>query len=86
MPQRPREQIKQILSSTLRREFPHDTVDISDGFADNIHVVIVSRRFDDLEDVEAQDFLWDLIDSSELTRDEKHLISLLHPVSPALIK
>lgn len=41
---RPRDQIKQALDSAFRASFPHDTVDISEGYQDNIHVVVVSRR------------------------------------------
>ncbi len=37
---RPREEIKTVLESAIRAEFPNDTVDISDGYKDNIHVLV----------------------------------------------
>ena len=78
---RSRTQIKRILSEALRQEFPHDTVDVSDGYKDNIHVVVVSRSFDEMGEREKQQVLWRVIDRTELTEEEKQLISLVYPVS-----
>jgi hypothetical protein len=83
---RPRDQIKQAIEQSLRREFPTDTIDISDGYRDNIHVLVVSRKFDALEEPAKQEFLWSVIDGTDLTQAEKALISLVLPVSPALLK
>ena len=83
---RPREEVKQALEVALRKEFPDDTVDISDGYQDNIHVLVVSRRFDPLSEQEKQDLLWGIIDATDLTKDEKVLISLVLPYSPSEIK
>ncbi len=83
---RSRDDIKVILEAAFRREFPQDTVDVSDGYMDNIHIVIVSRRFDALGDQEQQDLLWGILDKAPLNDDEKKLVSLLLPVSPAQIK
>lgn len=83
---REREQIKQIVEKALRREFPTDTVDISDGYKDNIHVLVVSRKFDPLDERRQGEMLWTLIDATELTPDEKGLLSLVLAVSPALLK
>lgn len=83
---RTRSEIKRILENALRKEFPNDTVDISDGYRDNIHVLVVSRRFDELEEKSKQELIWRIIDSSRLTPVEKRLISLVYPVSPAEIK
>jgi len=81
-----RDQIKQALENALRAEFPKDTVDISDGFQENIHVLIVSRRFDGMAEQDKQDLLWNVIDRTDLNEDEKRLISLTLPYSPAQIK
>lgn len=83
---RGRERIKRILEEALRKRFPHDTVDVSDGYRDNIHVLVVSREFDSLREQEKQDLLWDIVDSTDLTDDEKQLISLLYPVGIGEIK
>ena len=82
---RTREQVKQTLREAFREEFPEDTVDVSDGYADNIHVMVVSRRFDRLNERQKQDCLWTVVDRTNLTDAEKQLISLLYPVSPAEI-
>jgi len=83
---RNRDQIKAVLDGAFRQEFPKDTVDLSDGYQNNIHVVVVSRRFDGMEEKAKQDLLWSVIDATDLTDAEKHLISLVHPVSPAEVK
>jgi acid stress-induced BolA-like protein IbaG/YrbA len=83
---RKREEIKAILQAALRKEFPHDTIDVSDGYQQNIHVVVVSRRFDEMKERDKQDLLWSLIDATDLDSDEKNLISLLVPASPEMLK
>lgn len=70
----------------LREEFPTDTVDISPGYHDNIHVVVVSRRFDNMGEKEKQDYLWTIIDRSNLKKSEKKRISLILPYSPVELK
>ena len=83
---RSRNEIKAILEAAFRREFPKDTVDLSDGYQNNIHVLIVSRRFDGMSEKDKQDVLWRVINATELTIPEKALISLVYPVSPAEVK
>lgn len=83
---RSREDIKGLLRQAFQQEFPKDTVDISDGYRDNIHVLVVSRKFDGLSEKAKQDLLWNIIDQTSLSVAEKNLISLLMPVSPAEIK
>ena len=83
---RDREEVKKILADAFRRRFPNDTVDISDGYQDNIHVLVVSRSFDSLTEKQKQDVLWKVIDSTNLTPAEKELISLVYPVSVAELK
>jgi len=83
---RSREEIKRILEEAFRREFPHDTVDISDGYKENIHVVTVSRRFDDMSEADKQDLMWGIIDGTPLLDREKQMISLVYPVGVAEIK
>lgn len=79
-------QVKDVLEKAFRKEFSEDTVDISHGYGNNIHVVVVSRRFDKMKDRPRQDLMWKIVDSTSLTNEEKQLISLLYPVSPREIK
>jgi hypothetical protein len=83
---RSRDEIKRILEEALRKEFPTDTVDISDGYEENIHVLVVSRRFDKMDERTKLDLLWPVIDRTDLNDDEKSLVSLVMPASPAEIK
>lgn len=83
---REREQIKAPISERLRREFPTDTVDVSDGYQNNIHVIVVSRRFDAMAEREKQEFLWSLIDDAGLDDAEEQLISLIVPASPSEVR
>lgn len=84
--QRSRDEIKSLLKEAFKREFPDDTVDISDGYKDNIHVVVVSRRFDEMPESQKQDIMWSILDQTPLTDHQKSLVSLLYPVSIAEIK
>jgi acid stress-induced BolA-like protein IbaG/YrbA len=83
---RSRAQVKAEIARALRAQFKDDTVDVSDGYKDNIHVVVVSRKFDKMSEKQKQQYVWDLIDASPLTAAEKSLISLVYPISPAEIK
>lgn len=83
---RSRSHIKRILEEAFRAEFPRDTVDISDGYKENIHVVVVSRRFDEMSESNKRDLMWSIIDSAPLTDVERQLISLVYPVGIAEIK
>jgi hypothetical protein len=85
-PERDRQKIKEIIRQAFRKEFPEDTVDVSDGYRDNIHVTVVSSRFDPLSEKAKQDLMWQIVDQTDLTKAEKQLISLLYPVSLAEIK
>jgi len=80
--------LKMKIENILRAQFPHqgETVDVSDGFGDNIHVVVVSRRFDHMGDKSKRDLLWDVIDGGDLTDTEKVKISLILPYSPDDLK
>lgn len=84
--QRSRESVKEILRKAFRRKFPNDTVDVSDGYQDNIHVLVVSREFDSMTEKQKQQVLWRVVDSAGLTDAEKSLISLVYPLSVAELK
>ena len=83
---RTKDEIKAILPEAIKIVFPEDTVDISDGYRDNLHVMVVSRKFDGRPDQEKQDMIWDPINASDLSEEENILISLALPLSPADIK
>ena len=85
--QRGREEVKQIIRQAIRKEFPTDTIDVTDGYKENVHVMVVSRRFDDMPERAKHDLLWEIIDKgTDLSDEEKGLISLLYPISPSEIR
>jgi len=83
---RSRDEIKKAIEVAIRKEFPTDTVDISDGYGSNIHVMVVSQRFDSMDDAIQRDLLWTLIRSAGLNDQEEALISLALTISPSIIK
>lgn len=62
-----------------------DLVDVSDGADDNIHVVIVSRKFDGRRTKEKQDLIWSEL-TNHLAPEEWGKVSLSIGVSPEEIK
>ena len=84
--QRSRQEVRDIIAKAFRANFPNDTVDVSDGYKDNIHVLVVSSRFEKMTEKKKQDWMWSILDGTDLTKQEKLLVSLLYPVSPSEIK
>src|SRR5688500_5857203 len=79
----PDPKFKEKIYKIVKKEFPEDTVDVSNGYRDNVHVVVVSRKFDACRSERAkQEMLWDVIERSSLTDKEKIKI-LIFPYSPA---
>ena len=79
-------ELKTRIEAILRARFPGETVDVSDGHGENVHVIVVSRKFDGMREREKQDLLWSAIDQSTLTDGQKTLISMILPYSPADLK
>lgn len=64
---------------------PDDLVDVSDGDDDNVHIVVVSRKFDGLRFQEKNDLIWgELI--AKLKELEWQKVSLSVGVTPEEIK
>lgn len=78
--------VKKRILQVLKAEFRDDTVDVSDGYMDNIHLVVVSRKFDGMRDKARQEYVWSIIDKSSLTMAEKGKVSLILAYSPADLK
>lgn len=83
---RTRDEVKGVIEQALRAAFPRDTVDVSDGYGSNIHVVVVSRVFEPMTDRQCHEHLWGLIAASGLTDAELGLVSLVVGTSPSLLK
>ena len=82
------EQLKQTIRDALKGgDFKDsgDLVDVSDGFDDCIHVVIVSRRFDGQRMKGKHDLIWSEL-SQHLAPDVWGKVSLSIGVSPEELK
>ncbi|HRQ72191.1 MAG TPA: hypothetical protein PLU35_04095 [Phycisphaerales bacterium] len=78
--------LKNKIVTALREEFPKDTVDVTDGYMGNIHVLVVSRLFDGKSEYERQGILRDCLDRAGLTNAQTSKISLMLALSPGEIK
>ncbi len=71
------------VTSLLKTEFPDSFVDVSlSGIRDNIHVLVMSRIFDNMTERKKQQKLWAAIENSDLGESEKARISMIIPLSP----
>ena len=71
------------IMSLLKSEFPDSFVDVSlSGIRDNIHILVMSRSFDNMTEKKKQQKLWAIIENSDLTEPEKARVSMIIPLSP----
>jgi stress-induced morphogen len=87
-PQMAAKKLKNRIRSVLKSGYfsdPDDLVDISDGPDGNIHVVVVSRKFDGRPMKEKHDLIWSEL-SGKLSADEWGKITLSIGMSPEEIK
>lgn len=84
---KPNARLKKRIYDALKLEFPDETVDISDGYRDNIHVLVVSRKFDKFSEKKKMAYLWEAITANGVFTDEELAkISLLLAYSPKELK
>jgi stress-induced morphogen len=79
---------KQRVAEALTKAYfkdPGDLVDVSDGLDDNIHVVVVSRKFDGHRLREKNDLIWSIL-IKELAPEEWGQVTLSVGVSPDELK
>jgi hypothetical protein len=82
------EQLKRKIREVLKHGYfrdADDLVDVSDGDEGNIHLVIVSRKFDRRRTKEKDDLIWSELTKS-LTPEEWGKVSLSIGTSPEEIK
>ncbi len=78
---------KRIYDGLKRGSFgaPADLIDVSDGDEGVVHVVVVSRKFDDMRFQEKDELLWQEV-AKHLAREDQSRITLLVGVSPEEVK
>jgi len=82
------EKLKQKIHDVLKRGYFSDStdfVDVSDGFDNLIHIVVVSRKFDGCRMKEKEDLIWSEL-VQNLSPEEWGKISLSIGASPDDIK
>jgi len=82
------QQLKRRIHDVLKDGYFNDiddSVDVSDGPDDSIHVVIVSRKFDGCRMKEKNDLIWSEL-TQNLSPEQWGLVSLSIGVSPEEIK
>jgi acid stress-induced BolA-like protein IbaG/YrbA len=80
--------LKQKIHDVLKNDYfqdMDDSVDVSDGPGDSIHVVVVSRKFDGHHMKEKHDLIWAEL-SRNLVPEEWGKVSLSIGVSPEELK
>jgi stress-induced morphogen len=80
--------LKKKIHDALKRGYFSDStdfVDVSDGFDDLIHIVIVSRKFDGRRIKEKEDLIWSEL-LKNLSKEEWGQISLSVGASPDEVK
>jgi stress-induced morphogen len=82
------DQTKQRVEDALKKAYfgdPSDLVDVSNGLDDNIHVVVVSRKFDGKRLREKNDLIWSIL-TEQLDPEVWGKVTLSIGVSPEEIK
>lgn len=82
------ETLKQKIQKTLKNSYFNDTkdfVDVSDGAADFIHVVVVSRKFNGHTMIDRGDIIWDEL-LKHLSDAEWGHVSLLIGATPEEVR
>lgn len=84
--------LKQKIRDALKSGYfsdENDLVDVSDGSdgaaGENVHVVVVSRKFDDQRSAEKEDRIWSIL-TQKLQPEEWQKITLSIGVSPEELK
>jgi hypothetical protein len=82
------ERLKRRIREVLKLGYfkdPDDLVDVSDGDDDDVHLVIVSRKFDGRRMKEKNDLIWSEL-TQKLSPEEWGKVSLSIGTSPEEIK
>ena len=87
-PEMANEKLKKKIHNVLKKGYFSDStdfVDVSDGFDDLIHIVVVSRKFDGRRIKEKEDLIWSEL-VQNLSPEEWSKVSLSIGASPDEIK
>ncbi len=60
--------VKSKVEAALRKQLPHDTIDVSPGYEGRAHVLVVSAEFNGMSEEQKQEYVWRIL-KSELAQD-----------------
>ena len=49
------------VEQALRQDFPHDTIDTTEGYNGRVHLKVVSRRFNGMNERQKQQYVWEIL-------------------------
>ena len=78
------QEFKNHVKQVFEKSLPGAFIDVSDGYRDNVHIVLVSRQFDGMPEREKDEYLWSIVRPALST--DAGRISLLLGYSPDQLK
>lgn len=81
---KPDDALRRKVQDAYKEVFPQALVDVSDGYQGRLHVVLVSREFDDMPEMERNKILGDI--ARDALGDDAVRVSLLLAYSPDELK
>lgn len=80
----PVDELREHIHQVLAKHFAPETIAVTPtGFGDQVSVVVTSTKFDKKSEKEKQDYLWGLLDKSDLSDEEKSKIAMIVPYTPS---
>lgn len=70
------EELSRRVLAALRKQFPEDTIDLSEGYLGRVHVLVVSPQLNGKSEGEKQNLLWDVL-RAELDPDDQQGVSFV---------
>jgi acid stress-induced BolA-like protein IbaG/YrbA len=70
------------IRKVLQAAFPQATLSVGPGPYDNIHIIVTDQSFENVPHSQRQQTVWRVLDSSNLTPDDKAHISMILPTAP----
>jgi acid stress-induced BolA-like protein IbaG/YrbA len=76
---------KKRVEKVFEEAFPEAVVDVSSGYGGNVHVVLVSKRFNRMSEEDKQALAWDVA-RGQLAADELLRVSIIFAYGPRELK
>ena len=67
-----------LVEDAVRKEFPRDTIEVSEGYNGRVHLKLVSKRFNGKSEPEKQAYIWDLLRDELQEKSQGVSLALLY--------